>query len=87
MPFLQWSSTCFNNMTCYNIMSCVYTQIDFSPLMEASRLGNVEIALLLLENGVNPNLQNTVRLELATYEVCMTLCTGRSVDCTNGSSK
>lgn len=53
-------------------MSCVYTQIDFTPLMEASRLGNVEIAQLLLENGADPNLQNTVSQELPTYEVCMT---------------
>ena len=38
--------------------------------MEASRLGNVEIALLLLENGADPNLQNNVRLLLASYGVC-----------------
>ena len=35
-------------------------QIEFTPLMEASRLGNVEIAQLLLEKGAHPNLTNNV---------------------------
>lgn len=35
-------------------------QVDFSPLMEASRDGNVEMARILLDAGADPNLANNV---------------------------
>ena len=38
----------------------MYMQIDFTPLMEASRSGNTEITQLLLENGADPNMPNSV---------------------------
>ena len=34
---------------------------DFTPLMEASRTGDVEMAKMLLDSGANPNLTNSVR--------------------------
>ena len=37
-------------------------QTDSTPFMEASRGGNFEIARLLLDNGANPNLANSVRI-------------------------
>ena len=35
-------------------------QTQLTPLMQASRVGNVEIARLLLDNGADPNLTNDV---------------------------
>ena len=35
-------------------------QIQFTPLMEASKLGNVEIAQLLPERGADPDFANNV---------------------------
>ena len=62
-----------------------YAQIDFSPLMEASKAGNADIACLLLRKGANPNFANDVSViifpfHFFTNRVC--IFTGRS-DCTN----
>ena len=65
------------------------TQIDFSPLMEASKNGNVEIAELLLDNVADPNLINTVSVHRQSCEqlaISIIIIIGR-LDCTNGSSK
>ena len=57
----------------------ILIQIDFTPLMEASKSGNTDIALLLLENGANPNKSNSVsgysigpaKLALALFPGCV----------------
>lgn len=42
------------------LCSVVLTSDDYSLLMEASRIGNVESARKLLDRGANPNLTNSV---------------------------
>lgn len=41
-------------------IGCYSAQIQFTPLMEASRIGNVEIANFLLDSGADPNITNNV---------------------------
>ena len=62
--------------------------------MEASRIGNVEIARLLLDRA-DPNLTNNVRhnclcsrtKSLKLLNVCIVSYSAGRLDCTNGSSK
>ena len=66
----------------------VLVQIEFSPLMQASKVGSVEIARLLLAAGANPNLANDVRV-YSTLFMCRnnkpSFYAGRS-NCTNHCS-
>lgn len=50
-----------SNFAIYNKTLCLNVQTHSTPLMEASRIGNVEIAQLLLNKGkAQPDLPNEV---------------------------
>ena len=61
-------------------------QIQFSPLMEASRTGNVQIADMLLNKGADSNIINYVRVSEKLYTLNK-ICNAGGLDSINGSSK
>ena len=56
-PPMVISSVVYNS---FSSRVCHYLQIQFTPLMEASRMGYVEITRLLLDNGADSNKINNV---------------------------
>ena len=60
----------------YNSRVCHYSQIQFTPLMEASRIGNVEITHFLLDNGADPNKINNVSkiAVVGVVDIAIVLC-------------
>ena len=53
-------NTLLSDLLPHFVVSSYNVQTESTPLMEASRKGEVEMAKLLLEKGANPNQENNV---------------------------
>ena len=58
MLFLQWYITISTGIRTKNLFP--FLQIQFTPLMEACKTGDVKMAQLLLDNNADPNIGNDV---------------------------